>query len=80
MKQVKDQYLYFNPSSGMKNFGDILNSFAISFKNSKLKDSLLFGFSLLEIKVRERFNLSANCSCVSPADSLNSLTFRLIYF
>lgn len=72
--------IYFNPLSGMKNLGDISNSLAISFRNSKLKASLLLGFSLLEIKVRERFNLSANCSWVSPIDSLNSLTFRLTYF
>lgn len=64
----------------LKRGGKDNDGVAISLRNSKLKASLLFGFSLLEIKVRERFNLSANCSWVSPVDSLNSLTFRLTYF
>ena len=65
----------YNPSSGMKYLGEILNSLAIVLIISRLKAIPVFGFSRFAKNSRDRLILSANCSWVRPLSSRSSRTF-----
>ena len=65
----------YNPSSGMKYLGEMLNSLAMMLIIFRLNAIPELRFSRLAKNSLERLILSANCSWVNPFWSRNSRTF-----